>query len=210
MTNVFVSYASVDHFFVELLAAKLDGESFTVWRDSGAIRAGDDWRRSIEEGIKASAVVLVALSPHSASSPYVTFEWAYALGLGRPVITLKLADCAIHPRLEPIQYLDFSYPKALPWDELLKRLRDVEYEQGVLQSATGHDAGDAGDGKAIGDIMAYLERHGFTMASFDRLRQRVVKTMSEEDLRALVDSNPTVFRHATLRDGKRGLAKVVP
>ncbi|WP_418318919.1 toll/interleukin-1 receptor domain-containing protein [Piscinibacter sakaiensis] len=58
-------------------------------------------RRRIEEGIKASAVVLVALSPHSAGSAYVTFEWAYALGFGRPVITLKLADCAIHPRLEP-------------------------------------------------------------------------------------------------------------
>ena len=211
MTKVFISYSSRDYFFVELLASKLDAQGFTAWRDTGAIRAGDDWRQSIEEGIKESAAVLLALSPNSAESPYVTFEWAYAFGLGKTVITLKLAECKIHPRLDPIQYFDFSYPKALPWDELIKRLRDVEFEPNAVRPASrSTTAAGTKDAKAVNDIMSYLERHGFTMASFERLRERVVRTMTEKSLRALVDRNPSVFRHVMLHDGKAGLAKVVP
>jgi hypothetical protein len=210
MTSVFISYSSRDYFFVELLASKLAAQGFTTWRDSDTIRAGDDWRQSIEEGIAGSDVVLIALSSNSADSPYVTFEWAYALGVGKPVFTLRLGECKMHPRLEPIHYFDFSYPKSLPWDELLKRLSDTEYPDTVTTVSGSTRKTSSGDAKAIREILAYLDKHGFTMASFERLHERVLKAMPVKAMHALVDRNSTTFRHVKLRDAKPGLAKVVP
>ena len=213
MKSIFLSYSSHDYFFAEMLAIKLEEkQSFRLWRDLGAIRAGDDWRNAIEDGIKASTAVVVALSEASAASAYVTYEWAYALGLRRPVVPVKLATCKVHPRLEVIQHFDFSYPRALPWDELLKRLDDVEVEAEPVPIAAAEadvSARDTTD-QAVRDVLGYLDRHGFTMASFDRLIQRVVPSMTEAELFGMVSKNPTVFRHARLKGGKTGLAKVVP
>jgi hypothetical protein len=97
-----------------MLAIKLNEHHFTIWRDQGSIRAGDDWRQSIEDRIKDSLAVVVALSASSAGSPYVTYEWAYAIGMSKPVIPVKLAECQVHPKLEPIQYIDFFYPRHSP------------------------------------------------------------------------------------------------
>ena len=132
MKTVFLSYSSRDYFFAEMLAIKLKDEGFTIWRDQGSIRAGDDWRQTIEEGIKESMAVVVALSTNSSSSSYVTFEWAYAAGMGKPIVPVKLSECSIHPRLEPTQYIDFSYPRALPWDALIERLNEVDVEEETL------------------------------------------------------------------------------
>ena len=52
MQSVFLSYCKGDYFFAEMLAIKLNEFDFKIWRDMGSIRAGDDWRQSIEDGIK--------------------------------------------------------------------------------------------------------------------------------------------------------------
>ena len=125
MATVFLSYSTKDHFFAELASIKLAQASIELWRDQGQLRAGTDWRQGIENTISNSLAVLVALSANSAESSYVTFEWAYALGKGKAVIPLRLSQCVIHPRLETIQYLDFSVPVALPWESLVEpRTRD--------------------------------------------------------------------------------------
>ena len=59
MKSIFLSYSSQDYVFAEMLAIKLGAENFTVWRDQGSIRAGDDWRQSIEE---ASRIALLSSS----------------------------------------------------------------------------------------------------------------------------------------------------
>ena len=40
----------------------------------------------------------------------MTYEWAFALGSGVPVLPLLLnsAEADLHPRLRTLQYLDFS------------------------------------------------------------------------------------------------------
>jgi len=73
VSTIFLSYSRQDYFFAEMLAIEFDEHHFTIWRDRGSIRAGDDWRQSIEEGIKDSLAVVVALSAGSAGSPYVTY-----------------------------------------------------------------------------------------------------------------------------------------
>jgi hypothetical protein len=115
MDPVFLSYSAKDHFFAELAELKLAAEGIRVWRDSGQLRPGHEWRQGIEKGISERMAMLIALSAESSESPWITFELAYALGKGKPVLLLRLNDCKFHSKLEPIQYIDFSHPNSRPW-----------------------------------------------------------------------------------------------
>lgn len=126
MSKVFLSYSAKDYFFAELAGVKLAAADIELWRDNGQLVPGTDWRKGIERGISTSLAVLVALSPHSAESSYVTYEWGYALGKGKPLIPLKLLECSVHPRLEILHHLDFSVPMAQPWERLIARIREEE------------------------------------------------------------------------------------
>jgi hypothetical protein len=210
--TIFLSYATQDYFFAEMLAIKLAENDFAIWRDQGSIRAGDDWRQSIENGIKDSIAVVVALSSRSTESPYVTYEWAYAIGMGKPVIPVKLSECQVHPKLEPTAYIDFSYPRILPWDALMERLREIESEPesitesiGVPRTAAGRVFDEETDA-----ILGYLNKRGFRMASLDRLNANLGLGMTEGDLHELVQARPRVFRKATLKGDRLGIAKRVP
>lgn len=203
-----------DYFFAEMLAIKLSEGGFKIWRDQGSIRARDDWRQSIEDGIKDCLAVIVALSANSANSAYVTYEWAYAIGMSKPVIPVKLSECTIHPKLEPTHYIDFSYPRSLPWSDLLQRLRDVEVER----ESNGEEIGTAirGDRPAsavdqvANSVLEYLNSRGFTMASLDRLKERITPTVTDEMLYELIQSRPALFRSVMLKGGRPGIAKRVP
>jgi hypothetical protein len=212
MPTVFLSYATKDHYFAELASIKLADAGINLWRDQGQLRAGSDWRSGIERGISDSIAVLVALSQSSAESSYVTFEWAYGLGKGKTVVPLKLEACKTHPRLEPIQYLDFSNPGSLPWNLLIERIREIEADatsQEDLEAAAEAPQQPQHD-STVKAILSYLNQRGYQMVSYERLRRRIDPALTDERLDAVVDANPTVFRHATLKEGKRGLAKRVP
>lgn len=214
MRTVFLSYARADFFFAEMLALKLQPEGFDLWRDIGSIRAGDDWRQSIEDGIASSVAVVVALSADAAASAYVTYEWAYALGRGKPVIPVKLAACSVHPRLEVTQHIDFSYPRSLPWAELFDRLREVETEKdpesGPARSKAAAEDGTRSVETIANAVLAYLNDRGYSMASFERLRQKIDPTLTDDQFAAVIASQPDRFRHARIKGGKPGIAKRVP
>lgn len=211
MPTVFLSYSTKDHFFAELAGIKLAEASITVWRDQGQLRAGSEWRGGIERGIAESIAVVVALSGSSAESSYVTFEWAYGLGKGKTVVPLKLETCKVHPRLEPIQYLDFSMPGSLPWNLLIERIREIEADATSQEdlAASAAPEGPASD-PIVKAILSYLNQRGYQMVSYERLRRRIDSGLTDEALDALVNLNPAVFRKVTLKEGKRGLAKRVP
>ncbi|MCA9422056.1 MAG: toll/interleukin-1 receptor domain-containing protein [Nitrospira sp.] len=214
MATIFLSYSRQDYFFAEMLGIKLQSEGFKLWRDLGSIRAGDDWRQTIEDGIEECVAVVVALSATSAESAYVTYEWAYALGMSKPVIPVVLSECKVHLRLEPIQHIDFSYPKSLPWTELIARLREVEVEKAPAVKSSIRPASEVANTSSYDetakDVLAYLNSKGFTMASFDRLREKIDSKLTDEAFNDLIAKKPTVFRHAMLKGRKRGIANRVP
>jgi len=213
MTTVFLSYSTKDHHFAELISIKLAEAGIDVWRDQGSLRAGTDWRQGIERGIAASDAVIVALSENSADSSYVTFEWAYALGNGRDIVPIKLNNCLIHPRLQAIQHLDFSVPGALPWASLIERIREIEADVRQQDNAAiGETSPEpvTGDAIYVKAILAYLNQRGYQAMSFDRLRQRIDASLTDKMLNDLVVNNPGIFRHAVLKTGKPGLAKLQP
>lgn len=213
MTTVFLSYSTKDHFFAELARIKLAEDGISLWHDQGQLRAGTDWRNGIEQGISQSVALVVALSNDAAESSYVTFEWAYGLGKGKPVIPLKLGDCSIHPRLESIQHLDFSISGVLPWSTLIERIREIETDitpQENFQASSSPENRTASIDATVRSILAYLEQRGYQMASFERLRRRINESLSDQQFNKMIVDNPTIFRHATLKDGKPGLAKIIP
>jgi hypothetical protein len=212
MSTVFLSYSKKDYFFAEVAGIRLSEAGIKLWRDQGQLRAGEDWRQGIEKGISDSLAVLVALSANSATSSYVTFEWAYALGKGKAVIPVRLNECSIHPKLEPIQYLDFSIPGALPWESLIERVREIETDVEPTDAA----AADLTESPAAPNdfpakaILAYLNQRGYQIASFDRLRRRIDENLTDQQFNDLIAKYPTVFRYAVLGSGKPGIAKVIP
>jgi hypothetical protein len=218
MTTVFLSYSTKDHHFAELVTLKLAEAGINIWRDKSQLRAGTNWQQGVEHGIAASDAVIVALSSNSAESSYVTFEWAYALGNGRDLIPLKLNECSVHPRLQTIQYLDFSIPGALPWASLIERIREIETDAQQKDisppDATEDTRAPVGGASPswiyVSAILAYLNQRGIQAISFDLLRQRIDSTLTDEDLNRVVLENPTIFRYAKLKTGKPGLAKVQP
>lgn len=212
MATVFLSYSTKDHYFAELAGIKLLEAGIKLWRDQGQLRAGSEWRVGIESGIAKSLAVVVALSENSADSPYVTFEWAYGLGKGKTVVPVRLEPCRVHPRLEPIQYLDFSVPGSLPWSALIDRIREIESEatsQEDLDAAEGDDTPQPQDA-TIKAILSYLDQRGYQMISYDRIRQRIGPHFTDDALDSLVRQNSRIFRPAVLKGGKRGLAKLIP
>jgi len=86
------------------------------------LQAGEDWREMIDRAIRESMAVIAILSPESVASAYVTYEWAFALGAGVPVVPVLLRATPLHPRLEELQFLDFTNRRARPWTALVERL----------------------------------------------------------------------------------------
>ena len=107
-----------------LLALEKAGHE--VWVDERAIAPGTDWRTEIDQGIQAADALIAVMSPEAARSEYVTYEWAFALGRGIPVVPVVVRTAALHPRLDALQYLDFTTHDARPWTRLLEMLEQPE------------------------------------------------------------------------------------
>jgi CheY-like chemotaxis protein len=118
MAQVFISYKREDVDFAENVSSRLEREGFDVWADS-KIAAGEEWRNAIDIAIGNSVVLIVIMTPEAKASEYVTYEWAFAWGIGIKVIPIMLRPTTLHPRLEALQYLDFTNIKSRPWDKLI-------------------------------------------------------------------------------------------
>lgn len=123
--NVFISYNSKNEDFAELVKLKLEKEEIQVWKDTNQIDAGTEWRNEIDQGLLNCEVIIVLLNQISTKSPYVTYEWAFALGSGKTIIPVLIEECEIHPRIEILQYLDFKEGKR-PWDKLIERVKKIK------------------------------------------------------------------------------------
>lgn len=126
---------------------------------------------------------------------------------------MMLSDCTIHPKLETIQYLDFSIPGALPWESLIARIREIEtdVEPSGPSDEPNREAITVGPDDSVAKaILAYLNQRGYQMVSFDRLRQSLDRDLTDERLTEIITKNPNLFRRARLRGDRPGIAKLIP
>ena len=119
MGHVFISYKHEDGDFAEVLINRLEKAGFETWADNDRLHAGEDWRAEIDQAIKSAFALIVIMTPEARSSEYVTYEWAFAWGAGVKVIPVLYKDTKLHPRLEALQYLNFTSRTVRPWDVLI-------------------------------------------------------------------------------------------
>lgn len=130
MSYIFISYAHKDKNFTTNLIHQIKSAGFTSWIDSEEIRAGDNWRQEIDDAIEASFAVIVIMTKAAKKSEYVTYEWSYALGAKISVIPVLRKPLKIHPRLDSLQYIDFTDDIA-PWHKLIGELKKKQAERSI-------------------------------------------------------------------------------
>ena len=123
MRHVFISYHHDDGDFAENLISRIEKVDLETWVDNDHLQAGEDWRTEIDQAIKDACALIVIMTPEARSSEYVTYEWAFAWGAGVKVIPVLYKDTKLHPRLEALQYLDFTSRTTRPWDALFDAIR---------------------------------------------------------------------------------------
>lgn len=152
MADFFISYAHADSQFVTDLEDKLASEDMTVWIDVH-LRGGNEWKKQIDLQIEESKGVIVVVTPISLASPFVTYEWAYAKGLKKPVVPILLQNIhdellrvvsensqtvvherklQIHPRLGDYHHIDLTSSNEIEWQKLIVTLREIA--QGGISS----------------------------------------------------------------------------
>jgi hypothetical protein len=111
------------------MSERLRNAGFEVWVDTKKLRAGQDWREEIDQAIRESLALIVILTPEAVTSQYVTYEWAFAMGVGIPVIPILREQTELHPRLVGLHYLDFTVGDNHPWEDLIERLQETKGEE---------------------------------------------------------------------------------
>jgi hypothetical protein len=121
---IFISYASDDFVIAQNVREKFTSAGFTVWSFDRDLKPGTEWRQSIDAAISKSDLLVVILTDLSVKSPYVTYEWAFALGRNTPIIPLlfNINDTKIHPRLTSLQAVKFTRHYQ-PWEDLINQVR---------------------------------------------------------------------------------------
>lgn len=208
MPQVFISYSTKDVDFAELCIAKLKAEDIETWIDHGSIHGGDVWRESIDEGIQSSDVIIVIISPNSYDSPYVTYEWAFALGQGVKLIPVILHETESHPRLSTIHHFIFSNPTSRPWGELIEAVKRASTVRDPQPASHAPDENIDGDIQVAKEqILEYLEENGYRMMSFERIRENIDHRYTNDFLAKVITENRKILAKAKLRGDKAGVKK---
>lgn len=126
MAHVFISYTRADAEFVDELIPALTSENFKVWVDRKNLKPGEAWGANIDEAIRAAFVLLVVVTPEAMQSQYVTYEWSFACGIGVEIIPLMVQKTPLHPKLDALQWVNFSRGWNTPLKKLIHGLTEAE------------------------------------------------------------------------------------
>lgn len=200
MEHLFISYAHVDAHFVSKLKMKLELAKIPVWVDT-ELSYGDDWREGIDQAIRKSFAVLVVLSPAADASKYVTYEWACAWGAEIKVIPLLLEPTRFHPRIESLQFIDFSDENNRPWPKLQAAVKKAQAQH----SSTNLSQITRNAIEALHNFDPEVRTRAATLLA-EYKHEAVVKALSD----SLDDPHPSVQEAAVISLGHIGMVDAVP
>lgn len=89
---VFFSYHHQDKQFIERLHQDLEAQGISTWIDRNNIRAGDDWRERIQEGIATCGAAIVVISQSSRESETIHSDLTAIQDLRKPLIPILIGD----------------------------------------------------------------------------------------------------------------------
>ncbi len=125
-SRAFISYAREDEDLARALRDRLSEVNIPSFIDTSYLSPGDEWRSATVGALNHASVVLVICTKRSVNSQEVTFEWAYALALGVPVLpVIYERGLKLHGALEGLDRLNFVDPANRQWDRLLYRADEV-------------------------------------------------------------------------------------
>jgi len=134
-TKAFISYARDDEDLARSLRDRMSEVQIPCFIDTGYLSLGDEWRTKTIEALHNASVVIVVCTKRSMSSQEVTFEWAYALALGVPVLPVIYERALkLHGALMGLDRLNFVDPANRQWDRLLSRANEVRNQHRLTLS----------------------------------------------------------------------------
>ncbi len=83
--TVFISHSSKESWIAQQISKEIESHGAKTWLDLKDLRGGDDIRRSVKRGIRASQEAIVLLSAHSVTSQWVIYEVGIADGQGKRI-----------------------------------------------------------------------------------------------------------------------------
>jgi hypothetical protein len=110
--NIFISSSHRDAGVAKKFGAALEDLGVHAFNTDEELQGGDDWRKTVRAGIKRSdAVIILAVTPQSLSSSWMSYEAGLAETLGKQVMVLL-------PNKYPIAELpaDFASTTVLDFD----------------------------------------------------------------------------------------------
>lgn len=126
--SVFISYSHKDNALADEVEKVITSAGLPHWRDT-QLKGGFEWVPSIDKAIKRCFVLVVIVTSASMESMYVTYEWSYAMGLGKTVIPLVFELDGIHPKIkENIQCIYFK-DNAEFWKDLISAIETAEKQE---------------------------------------------------------------------------------
>jgi hypothetical protein len=138
-TGAFISYAREDEDFARSLRDRLSEVHIPCFIDTGYLSPGDEWRTKTIEALNNASVVIVVCTKRSMNSQEVTFEWAYGLALGIPVLpVIYERGLKLHGALMGLERLNFVDPANRQWDRLLSTANEVRNQQRLTLGRLRH------------------------------------------------------------------------
>lgn len=123
MLHVFISYNRGDAQKCVSLAEYLEKRAnLKCWYDTRDIEIGKDWFDEINHNLEQAFAVIVIVTPKSLDSPYVTYEWSWALGHGLEVIPIQFGKLRKKDRTHPLLILK----EVKSWDNQTTRKSTVD------------------------------------------------------------------------------------
>jgi hypothetical protein len=110
---VFVSYLHADAAAVSPVIKLLEEWGYAVWYDR-YIPGSVEWDTYLEDRVNSASLLLLCLSPGAVESRYVRREVKYGDAIGKPLLTVRLADTTLSHGLAMLltqyQMLDARHP----------------------------------------------------------------------------------------------------
>lgn len=187
MKHIFISYDPKDGDFAETLRREINEAGFATWMERDRQFVSMDWPEGVDQAIREASALIVIMTPAAKVSESVTYEWAFALGVGVKVITLLLEPTTLPTRLDALQRVDFTAHPA-PWRTLFEVLQETT---GSLIPQAANLLGDAP--LAVKQMVAAL--NSTSLAD----REAAVESLAEIDHPAAREALAGATRHP-LRD----------
>jgi hypothetical protein len=147
--SVFVSYSSQDSRAKDVVT-ELERLGFRVWVDTSSIKGAEDYRISIERGIRAADAFVLLLSPNVARDPaWVRLELNAAQSAGKKIVPVRLRRTNRLPDgfelvLEGLQRVDLYPSFARGLEQLAEVLGAVDVQpSGALTARVRRRVGQA-------------------------------------------------------------------